>query len=69
MDLEQNTIRWMRSYEVNENVNINYVEALALNTAATQLVAYVREESWEGFVAGRRNGAILVLRPDDGGHI
>ena len=69
MDLEQNTIRWMRSYEVNENVNINYVEALALNTAATQLVAYVREESWEGFVVGRRNGAILVLRPDDGGHI
>ena len=68
MDLEQNTIRWMRTYDADNGLS-NHVEALALKSDASGLAVYAREARNGDFFRGFEHGYLFVVRPEDGGHI
>ena len=68
MDLAQNTIRWMRTYDADDG-RTNHVEALALKSDASGLAVYAREARSGDFFRGFERGYLFVVRPADGGHI
>ena len=69
MNLDLNTIRWMRSYEVGSTPNLNpYVEGLALKTDGSRVAVYSRY-GVDDLTRGANNGYMFVIRADDGGHV
>ena len=68
MDLAQNTIRWMRTYDIDTGKSY-LVEALSLKPDATALAVYSRELDASIFAKGSRQGYLFVIDPADGGHI
>lgn len=69
MDLEQNTIRWMRTYDTYSGQS-SHVEALALkDDDASEIAVYARSSRAQGFETGMRHGYLFVIRAVDGGHV
>ena len=69
MNLDLNTIRWMRSYEAGSMPNLNpYVEGLALKTDGTRVAVYSRYGDYD-LTRGANSGYMFVIRADDGGHV
>jgi hypothetical protein len=52
MDLDANTIRWMRSYDSGGG-DTSYIEGLALNPAEDKVAVYARKAHDSNFRKGR----------------
>ena len=70
MDLDQNTIRWARTFDVLNTLAVGiqskYVTALSINPAGDKVAVHVSEDIP---TKGTLESMIFVIRTADGGHV
>lgn len=66
MDLANNVVRWMKTYQPSTSA---LIEALALNDNADKIAVYARWVRLEQPAYGSRKGTLFVISAENGNYV